>query len=141
MFTFANMLGLHCGMTYANSRNAIGVSLGSVFFLFLGVVTCILVMISFRGEFSRQLPAFLFFSLGGSGGLYVALGYRNPSRALFWASLLLPFSTFYAVTSFLIGQNLPTFVVTTAVYGFTTAAMLMPALGEFDFAMGRGKSE
>ena len=57
------------------------------------------------------------------------------------ASLLLPFATFYAITSFLLpGQNLMVFLVTVGVYGFTIAAMLMPALGEFDIAMGRTKT-
>jgi hypothetical protein len=32
------------------------------------------------------------------------------------------------------------FLVTVATYGFTTAAMLMPAIGEFDIAMGRTKT-
>jgi len=42
---FVAMLGAHAGMTYANSRAAIGVSLGTVFFLFLGIATCIVMMI------------------------------------------------------------------------------------------------
>ena len=36
MNIFVASLGVHCGMTYANSRTAIGVSLGTVFFLFSG---------------------------------------------------------------------------------------------------------
>src|SRR5690606_9536723 len=77
MDIFAAMLGIHCGMHYANSRSAIGVSLGTVFFLFLGVATCIVMMISFAGSFEIQLAPFLAFILGGSVGLYVALGIRN----------------------------------------------------------------
>ncbi|HMC10304.1 MAG TPA: ABC transporter permease subunit, partial [Pirellulaceae bacterium] len=50
MDVFVITLGVHSGMNYANSRTAIGVSLGSVFFLFLGVVTLILFMISFSGS-------------------------------------------------------------------------------------------
>ena len=53
------------------------------------------------------------------------------------ASLVLPFATFYAIVSFLLGFNLPVFLVTALAYGFTTAAMMVPALNEFDFAMGR----
>lgn len=137
MNIFVAVLGIHCGMNYSNSRTAIGASLGTVFFLFLGVVTCILMMISFSGAFQAQLAPFLAFILGGGIGLYVSLGYRNPSPAIGAASLLLPFATFYAIVSFMLGFNLPVFVVTAVAYGFTTAAMLVPALAEFDFAMGR----
>lgn len=137
MNIFVAMLGVHCGMNYSNSRTAIGASLGTVFFLFLGVMTCILMMISFSGAFQAQLAPFLAFILGGGVGLYISLGYRNPSPAIGAASLLLPFATFYAIVSFLLGFNLPVFLVTAVAYGFTTAAMMVPALAEFDFAMGR----
>ncbi|MDP6445369.1 MAG: ABC transporter permease, partial [Pirellulaceae bacterium] len=140
MVVFATTLGLHCGMTYANSRTAVGVSLGTLFFLFLGVVTCMVMMISFSGSFQTQLPPFLAFILGGGVGLYVALGSRNPSQAILLASLLLPIATFHAITSFLLGHSMTVFIVTTAIYGFTVAAMMMPAIGEFDIAMGRTKT-
>ena len=65
-------------------------------------------------------------------GVWVGVG-----EAVGAASLLLPFATFYAIVSFLIGFNLPVFLVTAVAYGFTTAAMMVPALAEFDFAMGR----
>ncbi len=136
MYIFVAMLGLHCGMTYASSRTAIGVSLGTVFFLFLGVVTCLLMMISFS-NFQAQLAPFMAFILGGGVGLYLALGARNPARAIGAASFLLPFATFYAITSFLLQYNLTVFLVTIFTYGFTTAAMMIPALSEFDVAMGR----
>ena len=137
MNVFVATLGIHCGMSYANSRSAIGVSLGTVFFLFLGVVTCMLMMISFSGSFQSQLAPFLAFILGGWAGLFVSLGVRNPSSAIGWASLLLPFATFHAITGFLLGDQLAVFLIIGSVYGFTTAAMLMPAIGEFDIAMGR----
>ncbi len=79
MDVFVTMLGIHCGMIYTQSRSAIATSLGTVFFLFLGVITCMLIMISFRGSFGRQLAPFLAIILGGGTGLYVALGHRNPS--------------------------------------------------------------
>ena len=139
MDVFVAMLGVHCGMTYANSRTAIGVSLGTVFFLFLGIVTCMVMMISFSGSFQTQLAPFLAFILGGGVGLFVALGVRNPSPAIGAASLLLPFATFYAITSFLLQYTMAVFLVTVFMYGFATAAMLMPAIGEFDIAMGRTK--
>lgn len=137
MNAFVATLGLHCGMRYSNTRSAISVSLGTVFFLFLGVITCIVMMISFSGSFQVQLAPFMAFILGGGVGLYMALGMRNPSKAILTASLLLPFFTFYAITSFLMENNLSVFIVSACSYGFTTAAMLIPALYEFDFAMGR----
>ena len=140
MDVFVAILGIHCGMTYANSRAAIGVSLGTVFFLFLGITVCILMMISFSGSFHVQLAPFLAFILGGGVGLYVALGIRNPSPAILVASLVLPFATFYAITSYLLQLNLAVFLVTAAAYSFTTAAMMVPALAEFDFARGRGSA-
>ncbi|NLF68933.1 MAG: ABC transporter permease subunit [Candidatus Anammoximicrobium sp.] len=141
LYLFVNMLGIHCGMNYANSRSAIGVSLGVVFLLFLGVVACVLIMISFSGSFQTQLTPFLAFILGGSLGLYVTLGYRNPSPAIQVASLLLPFATFYSITSYLLQHYLAVFLVSTLTYGFTTAAMMIPALYEFDIAMGRSKTQ
>jgi ABC-type Na+ efflux pump permease subunit len=140
MDIFVIMLGLHCGLNYANSRTAIGISLGSVFFLFLGVVTLILLMISFSGSFQTQLAPFLAFIVGGSLGLFVTLGSRNPSAAIGLASLLMPFATFFAITNFLVDHFLEAFLVVAFTYGFTTAAMLIPALYEFDIAMGRTKA-
>jgi ABC-type transport system involved in multi-copper enzyme maturation permease subunit len=140
MNLFVIMLGVHCGMIYANSRTAIGVSLGTVFFLFLGVVTLLVLMVSFSGSFHNQLVPFLAFNVGGGVGLFVALGARNPSAAIGLASFSLPFATFFAVTSFLLpDQQLNCFLVTSGAYGLTIAALAVPALSEFDFAMGRNK--
>ena len=127
-------------MNYANSRSAIGVSLGVVFLLFLGVVACMAIMILFTSSFQTRLTPFLAFILGGSVGLYVSLGYRNPSPAIQLASLLLPLATFYSITSFLLQHFLAVFLVTVVTYGFTMAAMLIPAIYEFDIAMGRTKT-
>ena len=41
---FSAVLGLHCGMTYLGSRSAILVSLGVLFFLFVGVAVCMQVI-------------------------------------------------------------------------------------------------
>jgi ABC-type transport system involved in multi-copper enzyme maturation permease subunit len=140
MDVFVITLGIHAGMNYANSKTAIAVSLGSVFFLFLGVVTLILFMISFSGSFQTQLAPFLAFIVGGSVGLFVALGIRNASSAIGWASLLLPFFTFLAITNFLIDHYAAAFLATAGIYGFTISTMLVPALYEFDIAMGRAKT-
>ena len=138
MDVFSAMLGIHCGMIYSQSRTAIGTSLGTLFFLFLGIVTCMMIMMSFRGSFARQLPPFLAIILGGGTGLFVALGSRNPSPAIALASFGLPFLTFFAITSFILrDQELTVFSVIVAAYGFATTAMIVPALSEFDFELGR----
>ncbi|MGN6136762.1 MAG: ABC transporter permease subunit, partial [Aureliella sp.] len=138
MDLFVTMLGIHCGMIHSQSRGAIATSLGTVFFLFLGVVMCMLVMLSFRGSFASQLPPFLVIILGGGIGLFAALGVRNPSPAIALASFGLPFLTFFAITSFILrNQELSVFSVIVVAYGFATLAMIIPALSEFDFAMGR----
>ncbi len=138
---FSAMLGIHCGMIYAQSRTAIGTSLGTLFFLFLGIVTCMMIMLSFRGSFERQLPAFLAIILGGGTGLFIAMGNRNPSPAIALAAFGLPFLTFFAITSFILrNQQLTVFSVVAAAYSFATLAMVIPALSEFDFAMGRSKT-
>ena len=139
MTFFVIMLGVHCGLIYANSRSAIGVSLGNVFFLFLGVVTLIFLMISFSNSFQTQLGPFLAFIFGGGVALFVTLGVRNPSAAIGAASIILPFFTFFAVTSFLAEHWSQVFMVSCFAYGFTIAAMLIPALSQFDVAMGRTK--
>ncbi|MCA9128435.1 MAG: ABC transporter permease [Planctomycetales bacterium] len=137
---FSAMLGIHCGMIYSQSRTAIGTSMGTLFFLFLGIATCMMIMISFRGSFARQLPPFLAIILGGGTGLYVAMGSRNPSPAIALAAFGLPFLTFFAITSFILrNQELTVFSVLVSAYGFATTAMIVPALSEFDFAMGKSR--
>ena len=134
---FVVVLGIHVGMNYFNSRTAVATSLGTLFFLFVGVATCMRMMIAFSGSFQAQLQPFLAFTVGGGIGLYVALGARNPSTAIGLASFLCPFATFYAITSFLLNYTLAVFLVTAGAYGFMTAAMLVPAIYEFDVATGR----
>ncbi len=141
MDAFSAMLGIHCGMIYSQSRTAIGTSLGTLFFLFLGIVTCMMIMMSFRGSFARQLPPFLAIILGGGTGLFVALGSRNPSPAISLAAFGLPFLTFFAITSFILrDQELTVFSVVVSAYGFATLAMIVPALSEFDFALGKSRT-
>ena len=136
LYCFVAMLGVHAGMAYENSLSGIGTSLGTVFFLFLGVATCMWIMLKFRGQFEAQLP-FLGLIVFGGAGLYLALGVRNPSAAIGLASFACPLVTFYAITSFFMSQNHLAFVAIVAAYGFTTIAMLIPAIDEFDVATGR----
>lgn len=140
MFAFAAVLGLHAGMTYANSRTAIATSIGTLLFLFLGVGTCMWIMLMFTNSFQRQLAPFLGFIVGGGVGLYAVLGWRNPSPAIACASGLAPVATFYVITSFLLGSYGWVFLVSTLTYGFATWAMLLPAISEFDVATGRAST-
>jgi len=139
LYAFAAMLGLHAGMTYANSGVAIATSLGTLFFLFLGVAVCTHIIRAFSGSFTAQFLPFFAFMVFGGVGLYAVLGLRNPSTAIGVASFLCPIATFYAITSYLMEPPSPLaiFLVTSAAYGFTVAAMMVPAICEFDVATGR----
>jgi len=136
LYGFVAMLGVHAGMAHENSRSAIATSLGTVFFLFVGVATCMRMMLSFSGSFEVQLP-FLGLIVFGGAGLYLALGVRNPSTAIGLASFACPLVTFYAITSFFLKQHHLAFGAMVVAYGFTTIAMLIPAIDEFDVATGR----
>ncbi|MGN0911400.1 MAG: ABC transporter permease [Thermoguttaceae bacterium] len=141
LYFFVAMIGVHIGLQYENTRSAAATSLGVVFFLFVGVAVCIWTMLAFSGSFEAQLQPFLAFMLGGGIGLYVALGARNPSRAIALASFALPPATFYAATSFMLGKPLLVFVSIVAAYFFASLAMLIPAIDEFDVATGRATAE
>ena len=134
---FTAVLGLHVGFSYANSRHAITVALGTVAFLFVGVATAMRIIVAFGSSFELQLAPFLAVIVGGAVGLYAALSARNPSAAIAWASALLPALTFIAITSFLQGNSLQVLLVAAVAYGFATLAMLVPAIGAFDLLTGR----
>jgi ABC-type Na+ efflux pump permease subunit len=138
---FAVTLGLHAGLTYENSRNAIGHSLGTMFFLCVGIFIFMLLLVEARSSFAIQLQSFILFIGFGSLGLYSSLTYRNPSSALTLASLVLPFLTFYAITDFLLGGNLGVCFWICLAYGFTAVAMMVPAMNDFDVALGRNAQE
>ncbi len=137
---FVIVLGIHCGMSYNFSRQAIGVSLGTVFFLFLGVITSMVMMVSFTGSVEAQFGPFLACLVGGAIGLYVALGWHTPSSALALASFALPLSMFYSITSLLLGGYLEAFIVMTGVYSFATVAIALPRLSEFLVSTRRAKT-
>jgi len=140
LYLFVTMLGIHSGIHYVAGRTATLVSLGTVFFLCVGIAICMVIMVSFRGAFQLQLAPFLAMILGGGAALFAALGSRNPSSALFAASFLLPLVTFYAITQFLLQRD-HLFVLLTVLagYGFTMAAMLIPALSEFDVSLDKDR--
>lgn len=140
LFAFVIMLGIHCGLNYVSGRTAILNSIGTVFFLCVGIAICMTIMVSFRGAFQLQLAPFLVMILGGGAALFASLGWRNPSSAVFFASFGLPLVTFYAITQFLLQtDHLYVFVALLSGYVFTTAAMMIPALSEFDVSLERGR--
>lgn len=138
---FSATLGLHSGLSFSKSRSAIANSLGTMFFLFIGIIIFMLLLIEARSSFIQQFVGFLLFIIIGSIALYISLSYRNPSTAFVISAICLPFGTFYAMTEFLLQHTLGVCVPILAVYGFTTYSMLVPAVSEFDFALGRSSIE
>ncbi|GAB5441768.1 MAG: hypothetical protein Fues2KO_21170 [Fuerstiella sp.] len=134
---FSVMLGLHAGLTYENSRAAIGNSLGTMFFLFVGIFVFMLLLVEARSSFAIQMQSFIVFIGLGSIGLYSSLTHKNPSSALTIAAMLLPFLTFYAITDFLLGGTLGVCFWICVAYGFAAIAMLIPSISDFDVALGR----
>lgn len=137
LMMFAIVLGLHMGLTYDNSRSAIGGSLGTMFFLFIGIAIFMILLVQARSSFALQLQSFLVFIVVGSAALHSALTYRNPSRALAISAWLLPFLTFYAITSFLLGGTLGVLITILFAYGLPVLSMYIPAVSEFDVALGK----
>lgn len=137
---FAAVLGVYVGLSERGSRRAIGVTLGTVAFLFAGVATAMRIMVEFGGSFELQLAPFLAVIVGGAIGLYAALSTRNPSPAVAWTAALLPALTFTAIAGFLQGGTLQVFLVVVAAYGFASVALLVPAVGAFDLLTGRTTS-
>lgn len=140
---FAAVLGLHIGLRTVNSRVAIGLSQGAVFFLFVGSLLC-LYLILISGQFEYQWTSFIFFLAIGIGGLLLVLGGERPSVAITVASWICPLAVFYAITNILVGNPhtaqasdpLWPFLVLTGSFGFAIAAMLIPMLSEFEVAFG-----
>ena len=142
--TFAITLGLHASLAHEQTRAAVLSSLGTIVFLFIGILICIfLILVS--GRFESQAASFVVFICAGAVGMYVTLAVRNRSSALMWVSFLCPSLTWWAIAHFLQGEPgsmrggdpLGSFLAITFSYGFATAAMLVPAVSEFDVAVGR----
>src|SRR6185295_8847993 len=134
---FAAMLGLHAAITYTNSRTAVANSLGTIFFLMVGILVCAFLIVLSDREFGRQLLSFLIFIGAGSVALFGSLGAKNPSRAIALVSLLTPFWSFYCVISLVNGDIMAAFLFSVGIYGFALMAMLVPAVSDFDIALGR----
>jgi hypothetical protein len=141
LVAFAAMLGLHSAVTYAVSRTAIANSLGTLFFLFVGIALFLLLLVEARESFGLQLQSFLLFIVAGSVVLGASLTQKNPAPALWLGAAALPFLTFYAIASFLLDAPLAATLSVAVAYGFTTIAMLVPAVSDFDVMLGRSRGE
>jgi hypothetical protein len=141
---FAMVLGIHVALRNSNSRLAVVNTLGTIFFLTVGTLICIYLILINR-RFESQWASFLFFLVAGIGGLWWILNGERPSTALTLASMLCPVFVFYCVQNLLIGRPgsnessdpLLPFLVILGAFGFAIAAMLVPLISEFDVALGR----
>jgi ABC-type transport system involved in multi-copper enzyme maturation permease subunit len=141
---FAVVVGLHIALRNTNSRLAVINTLGTVFFLSVGTLICIY-LILINGRFEYQWLSFIFFLGVGIGGLWWVLSAQRPSTALTIASWLCPLAVFFTITQVITGNPLTQessdpmgpFVVMTLAFGFAIVAMLVPLLSEFDVALGR----
>ena len=145
LFAFVTVLGVHVALRVVNSRLAIVNTLGTVFFLSVGTLICIYLIVINQTSFANQWLSFIAFLVLGIGGLLWVLSADRPSAALTLGSVLCPLAMFYSVTNILIakpGTNesadpLIPFVALGGAFGFAIAAMLVPLLSEFDVALGR----
>lgn len=145
LFLFSAVLGLHVALRIVASRMAIVHTLATVFFLSVGTLICIYLIIINGGSFANQWLSFISFLVLGIGGLMWVLSADRPSPALSLGSMLCPPAMFYCVTNILIAKPgtqasadplVPALVLVGA-FGFTVYAMVFPLVTEFDVALGR----
>jgi ABC-type Na+ efflux pump permease subunit len=144
LLAFAMMLGIHVALRTLNSRVAIINTLSTIFFLSVGTLVCVF-LILINGRFEYQWGSFVFFLVAGVGGLWWVLSGDRPSGALTWASWFCPLAVLYTVMNILVAKPgskesadpLIPFLVISGAFGFAVAAMLVPLVSEFDVAMGR----
>jgi ABC-type transport system involved in multi-copper enzyme maturation permease subunit len=144
LLAFAMVLGLHVALRNNNSRLAVVNTLGTIFFLTVGTLVCIYLIVINR-RFESQWTSFIFFLAAGIGGLWWVLSADRPSAALTLASWLCPLGVFYCVMNLLVAKPgtdesadpLLPFLVIAGAFSFAIAAMLVPLVSEFDVALGR----
>jgi hypothetical protein len=144
LFAFAIVLGIHIALLNASSRVAVINALGTVFFLSVGTLVSI-GLILINGRFEYQWFSFMFFIAAGMGGLWWVLNGDRPTTALTFAAILCPLAVFYTACNILIGKPglqestdpLLPFVVVALIFSFGLRAMLVPMLSDFDVALGR----
>ncbi|MCS7020686.1 MAG: ABC transporter permease [Gemmataceae bacterium] len=145
LFAFVVVLGLHVALRIPSSRLAIVQTLGTVFFLSVGTLIAIYLIIINGGSFANQWLSFIAFLAVGIGGLLYVFSADRPSAALTLASVACPLAMFYGVVTVLIGkpgtaestEPLMPFLALAGAFGLAIAAMLVPLLSEFDVALGR----
>lgn len=145
LFVFVIVLGLHVSLRNSNSRLAIANTLGTIFFLSVGTLISIYLIVVNGGSFANQWFSFIAFLVLGIGGLWYVLTADRPSTAITIASILCPLAMFYCVVTVLIAKPgteesadpMMPFLFLTGSFVFTIAAMLMPLVHEFDVALGR----
>lgn len=149
LLMFTLIFGVFIALRVGNSRQAVVQTLGTVFFLSVGTLVCIYLILINGGTFEYQFLSFSFFLAAGIGGLLWVLSADLPSPALTLASILLPLAVFYSVTNVLVAKPgstesappLVPFMVIAGSFGFAIAAMLVPLLSEFDVALGRTRAD
>jgi len=142
---FAMVLGLHVSLRIPSSRLAVAHTLATIFFLSVGTMICIYLIVINRGSFANQWISFLLFLILGIGGLLYVLSADRPAAALTAASVVCPLAVFYCVVNILIAKPgtdesadpLMPFLLLAGAFGFTVSAMLVPLLSEFDVTLGR----
>jgi ABC-type Na+ efflux pump permease subunit len=145
LFAFVIVLGIHVSLRIPSSRVAIAQTLGTVFFLSIGTLISIYLIIINKGSFTNQWVSFIAFLVVGIGGLLYVLSADRPSTAITLASVFCPLAMFYCVVTILIAKPgtdesadpLIPFLSLGASFGLAIAAMLIPLLAEFDVALGR----
>lgn len=145
LFAFVIVLGIHVSLRNPSSRHAIANTLGTVFFLSVGTLVSIYLIVINGGSFANQWVSFISFLVLGIGGLLYVLSADRPSAAITVASVVCPLAMFYCVVTVLIAKPgtdesadpLIPFLSLTASFGLAIAAMLIPLLAEFDVALGR----
>jgi ABC-type Na+ efflux pump permease subunit len=145
LLAFGLVLGLHVALRIENSRLSIVHTLGTIFFLSVGALISIYLIVINTGSLGNQLLSFSAFILLGIGGLWWVLSADRPAPALTLAAALCPLAMFYTIINILVAKPgsqestdpLVPFLVIGAAFGFTIAAMLVPLLSEFDVALGR----
>ena len=145
LLAFAIILGLHVALRITNSRLAIVNTLGTVFFLSVGTLVSIYLIVINGGRFENQWVSFIAFLVVGIGGLLYVLSANRPTKALTGASVVCPLAMFYCVVNILIAKPgtdqsadpLGPFLILSGAFGFAILAILVPLLSEFDVELGR----
>jgi ABC-type Na+ efflux pump permease subunit len=142
---FSAALGLHVALREVSSRLAIVNTLGTVFFLSVGTLISIYLIVINGGSFANQWLSFVAFLVLGIGGLMWVLNGDRPSRALSLGAAFCPLAMFYCVVNILIAKPgteesaapLVPFLTLAGAFVYTVVAMLYPLVTEFDVALGR----